>query len=398
MSGTEAAFREEVRAFLKENLPEDMARRGRNGFLASREDSLGWQQILAKKGWSVPHWPKEYGGPGWTAVQRYVFDEECYLAGAPTINVGGVALVASVIYAFGTQEQKDRFLPGIREGTTYWIQGFSEPNAGSDLASLRTTAVRDGDHYVINGQKIWTSHGMYGDWNFMLARTDPNAKPQAGISFFLLDAKSPGVTIRPIESLEGAHHLAEVFYDNVRVPVENMIGEENKGWTYAKHLLFNERAFYGAEAPSLKRYLDKIKRYASQERMGEAPLIQNPLFASRLAELDIEVRALDMAVNRVITHGLIPRNGGGAIGSILKVRGSELAQKLTDMLVEVIGDYGAYFYPDTNEEASLRDAEFAGPDYAPGLMAELVYRRASSIYGGANEVQRNIIAKSLYGF
>ncbi|HZG28963.1 MAG TPA: acyl-CoA dehydrogenase family protein [Ensifer sp.] len=391
-------FREEVRAFLKAELPADMAARGRSGFLSGRDDALGWQKILAKKGWSVAHWPVEYGGPKWTSRQRYIFDEECYLAGAPVPNIGGIGLVGPVIYTFGSQEQKERFLPGIRNGETFWVQGFSEPGAGSDLASLRTSAVRDGDHYILNGQKIWTSHGKFGDWNFLLARTDPNAKKQAGISFLLLDIKSPGVTVRPLESLEGSHHLAEVFYDNVRVPVENLVGEENKGWSYTKFLLFNERAFYGAEAPALKRYLQKIKHLASIERAGSEPIIRRPTFAARLAEMEIEVAAIDMTVSRVIAHGLDERNGGAAVGSILKARGTELAQKLTDMLVEIAGDYGAYYYPDTNDEPELRNLPHAGPDYVPGLMAELVYRRAASIYGGANEVQRNIIAKTLFGF
>ncbi|MBD0417365.1 acyl-CoA dehydrogenase family protein [Oryzicola mucosus] len=391
-------FREEVRAFLKAELPSDMAARGRSGFLSERDDALAWQKILAKKGWSVAHWPVEYGGPRWTARQRYIFDEECYLAGAPVTNIGGIGLVGPVIYTFGSPEQKERFLPGIRDGNTFWVQGFSEPSAGSDLAALRTSAVRDGDDYIVNGQKIWTSHGKFGDWNFLLVRTDTTVKKQAGISFLLLDIKTPGVTVRPIQSLEGSHHLAEVFYDNVRVPVANRIGEENKGWDYTKFLLFNERAFYGAEAPALKRYLQKIKHLSSLERAGSEPLIRRPTFATRLAEMEIEVAAIDMTVSRVIAHGLDDRNGGAAVGSILKARGTELAQRLTDMLVEVAGDYGAYYYPDTNDEASLRNQSFAGPEYAPGLMAELVYRRAASIYGGANEVQRNIVAKMLFGF
>jgi len=394
----EASFREEVRQFLKESLPEDMARTGISGFLTARPESLEWQRILARKGWSVPHWPVEYGGPNWTARQRYIFDEECYLAGAPLPNVAGVGLVGPVIFTYGTEEQKERFLPGIRNGETYWIQGFSEPGAGSDLASLRTTAVRDGDHYIVNGQKIWTSHGKYGDWNFVLVRTRQDGKKQEGISFLLVDVNSPGVTVRPIESLEGSHHLAEVFYDNVRVPAKNLVGEENKGWGYTKFLLFNERAFYGAEAPSLKRYLSKIKRHASVEQNGRRPLIESPTFAARLAELELEVEAVDLSVSRVIANGLDERNGGNAVSSILKVKGTELAQQLTDMLVETISDYGAYYYPDTNDEPELRGQPFAGPDYAPGLMAELVYRRASSIYGGTNEIQRNIIAKTLFDF
>ncbi|APO70709.1 pimeloyl-CoA dehydrogenase large subunit protein (plasmid) [Rhizobium gallicum] len=391
-------FREQIRQFLRDNLPADMAYRGQNGFLSSREDALGWQKILAMKGWSVPHWPVEYGGPGWSAVERYVFDEECYLAGAPLVNTGGVALLAPVIYTFGSEEQKQRFLPDIREGNVFWVQGFSEPGAGSDLASLRTTAVRDGDDYIINGQKIWTSFALYGDWNFVLVRTDPAAKKQAGISFILLDLKTPGVTIRPIETLEGSHHLAEVFYDNVRVPAKNLVGEENKGWDYTKFLLFSERTFYGAEAPALKRYLSKAKRYAMQQSLNGRPLIEEPVFASRLAELEIEVMALDTSVNRVIAHGTFDRNGGSAIGSILKVRGTELHQKLCDLLVDIIGDYGAYFYPDSNEKPEYRALLHPGPSYAPGLTGELLYRRASSIYGGANEVQRNIISKSLFRF
>ena len=394
---SEQAFREEVRAFLRDHLPPEMATRGRSGYLAAADDQRAWQRILAKKGWSVPHWPVEHGGTGWSAAQRYIFDEECYHAGAPTPMIAGVGLVGPVIYTFGNEQQKKRHLPGIRSGDVYWIQGFSEPGSGSDLASLRTSAVRDGDHYVVNGQKIWTSHGVYGDWNFVLVRTDPKAKPQAGISFILIDVTTPGVTVRPIESLEGSHHLAEVFYDNVRVPAENLVGEENKGWSYTKFLLFNERAFYGAEAPSLKRYIQKIKTYASRERNGDVPLLANPTFAARLAEYELEVMAIDMAVAQVIQHGLNERNGGNAIGSILKVRGTEMAQKLTDMLVEVIGDYGTNFYPDFNEDPKFRGANHIGPDYAPGLMAELIYRRASSIYGGANEIQRNLIAKMRFG-
>ena len=396
---SEQAFREEIRSFLNENLPADMAARGRSGYLANKQDALAWQKVLARRGWSVPHWPEEYGGPGWTSRQRYIFDEECYLAGAPVTNIAGVGLVGPVIYTYGNDAQKRRFLPDIRQGNTYWIQGFSEPGAGSDLASLRTTAIRDGGHYILNGQKIWTSHGAYGDWNFVLARTDPDApKKQTGISFLLVDVKSPGLTVRPIRSLEGSHHLAEVFYDDVRVPAENLVGEENKGWEYTKLLLFNERAFYGAEAPSLKRYLSKIKQYAQLERDGETPLLADPVFAARLAELELEVAAVDITVARVIEHGLCDRNGGAAIGSILKVRGTELAQKLTDMLVETVGDYGAYYYPDTNELPGLRNQAHPGPGYARGLMAELVYRRASSIYGGTNEIQRNIIARTLFGF
>ena len=392
------AFRQEVKAFLAEHLPADLAWRGQQGYLPDDGDSQRWTQILhATKGWSVPAWPEEYGGPGWTAAQRYIFEEECYLAGAPLQNQAGVSLVGPVIYEFGNDEQKARFLPSIREGKVFWVQGFSEPGSGSDLASLRTTAIRDGDHYVVNGQKIWTSWGTYGDWCFVLVRTDTEAKPQKGISFLLVDLKTPGVTVRPIASLDGCHHLAEVFYDDVRVPAENLVGDENAGWGYTKYLLFNERAFLGAEAPALKRYLSKIKRYASQERSGERPLMEDPTFAVRLARCELEVKAIDMAVTRLLHQGIDANSGNMAIGSILKVRGSELHQQLTEMLYEVIGDYGPVFYPDPNEDHSLRGEEFAGPDYAPGLAAELFYRRACTIYGGTAEIQRNIIAKAMFG-
>ena len=391
------AFREEVRAFLKAHLPADMAFRGQQGFLAGDDDSQRWTRILHEtRGWSVPHWPVADGGTGWTAMQRYIFEEECYLAGAPTQNQAGVSLVGPVICEFGNEEQKRRFLPPIQRGEVFWVQGFSEPGSGSDLASLRTTAVRDGEHYIVNGQKIWTSFGAYGQWNFVLVRTDSEAKPQKGISFLLLDMASPGVTVRPIGSLDGCHHLAEVFYDNVRVPAENLIGEVNKGWGYTKFLLFNERAFLGAEAPALKRYLRKIRHYASRERTAGKPLIEDATFAVRLARHELEVRAIDMAVQKILHQGIDERSGGMAIGSMLKVRGSELHQKLTEMLLEVIGDYGAVFYPDPNEDHALRDMSFVGPEYAPGLAAEVFYRRACTIYGGTAEIQRNIIAKAMF--
>ncbi|MDR5777317.1 MULTISPECIES: acyl-CoA dehydrogenase family protein [unclassified Caballeronia] len=391
------SFRQEVRDFLKENLPPDLARRGQQGYLPDRDDQLRWTRILHEtRGWSVVGWPTEYGGPGWSAEQRYVFDEECYLAGAPLQNQSGVHLAGPVICKFGSEEQKRRFLPGMREGKVFWVQGFSEPGAGSDLVSLRTTAVRDGDHYIVNGQKIWTSYGIHGDWNFVLVRTDPDARPQRGISFLLLDIRSPGVTVRPITTLEGSHHLAEVFYDNVRVPAENLVGAENEGWTYTKSLLFDERAFQGAEAPALKRYLARIRRYATIQRDAGRPLIEDPAFVQRLAQFELEVLALDMTVKRVLHQGLDERNGGMAIASMLKVRGSEMHQKLTEMLVEIIGDYGAVYYPDSNDDPSLREQRFPGPDFAPGIVAELIYRRACTIYGGSAEIQRNIIAKALF--
>jgi acyl-CoA dehydrogenase len=391
-------FRAQVRDFLAAHLPADLAWRGQQGYLPDRGDSLRWTRILHETcGWSVPFWPREYGGTGWTAEQRYIFEEECYLAGAPLQNQAGVTLVGPVIFRFGNEEQKRRFLPPIQRGEVFWVQGFSEPGAGSDLASLRTAAVRNGDHYVVTGQKIWTSWGIYGDWNFVLVRTDATVKPQKGISFLLVDMKSPGVTVKPIHTLDGGHHLAEVFYDGVRVPAENLVGEENKGWSYTKALLFDERAILGAEAPALKRYLSKIRRYAGQTRDGDRPVLDDPTFAIRLAQYELEVLAIDMTVKRVLHQEISDQGEGMALGSILKVRGSELHQRLTEMLMEVLGEYGAVFYPDPNEDHSLRGRSLAGPEFAPGLAAELFYRRACTIYCGTAEIQRNIIAKALFG-
>ena len=393
-----AAFREEVRVFLRQHLPADMAWRGQQGYLPGNDDSQRWTRILYEtRGWSVSFWPKQYGGTDWTAEQRYIFEEECYLAGAPLSNQQGVTLVGPVICEFGDEAQKRRFLPPIQKGEVYWVQGFSEPGSGSDLASLRTSAIRDGAQYIVNGQKIWTSNGLWGEWCFLLVRTDPEAKPQKGISFLLVDMKTPGVTVRPMTTLDGGHQLAEMFFDNVRVPVENLVGEVNKGWGYTKFLLFNERAFLGAEAPALKRYLAKIRQYATRERVGERPLLQDPAFAARLAQYELEVLAIDMTVKKVLHQGVSELNGGMAIGSMLKVRGSELHQKLTEMLVEVLGDYAAVYYPDPNEDHALRGQKFCGPDFAAGLAAELFYRRACSIYGGTAEIQRNIIAKAMFG-
>ena len=393
-----AAFRQEVRVFLRQHLPADMAWRGQQGYLPGNDDSQRWTRILYEtRGWSVSFWPKQYGGTDWTAEQRYIFEEECYLAGAPLSNQQGVTLVGPVICEFGDEAQKRRFLPPIQKGEVYWVQGFSEPGSGSDLASLRTSAIRDGAQYIVNGQKIWTSNGLWGEWCFLLVRTDPEAKPQKGISFLLVDMKTPGVTVRPMTTLDGGHQLAEMFFDNVRVPVENLVGEVNKGWGYTKFLLFNERAFLGAEAPALKRYLAKIRQYATRERAGERPLLQDPAFAARLAQYELEVLAIDMTVKKVLHQGVSELNGGMAIGSMLKVRGSELHQKLTEMLVEVLGDYAAVYYPDPNEDHALRGQKFCGPDFAAGLAAELFYRRACSIYGGTAEIQRNIIAKAMFG-
>ncbi|HTZ71187.1 MAG TPA: acyl-CoA dehydrogenase family protein [Acetobacteraceae bacterium] len=387
------AFRAEVRAFLKAHLPAELAARVKLGYHPLKADTQFWTSVLHERGWSVPHWPVEYGGPGFTPLQRHIFEEECFLAGAPVLSTQGPFLVGPVIYTFGSQAQKDRYLPGIRSGAEFWGQGFSEPNAGSDLVSLKTRAVREGDHYIVNGQKTWSSEANLADQVFFLARTDPDAKPQKGISFFLIDAMAPGVTIRPIISLDDGHSLNEIYFDNVRVPVENRVGEEGKGWSYAKFLLENERAF-SAEVPRNKRYFARLRDIAIAEKRHGAPLIADPRFAARMAEAKVALESLEF-----LTLSALYESGDTAsarpIGSVLKIRGSELQQLLLEMTAEALGAYATAFYPEPWAERT--NAYPPGPAYAPGAVGELYYRRAATIYGGSNEIQRNIIAKQILG-
>lgn len=378
---SDAAFRDEVRAFLREHLPAEVAARNRSGFHPSKEDELWWTQVLYRRGWSAPHWPPAYGGTGWSPLRRFIFEEECFLAGAPPTCAAGFSLLGPVLYTYGSDDQKARFLEPTRRGEIFWGQLFSEPNAGSDLASLKTTAVRDGDHYVVNGQKTWTTEGHYADWLFCLVRTDSTVKAQRGISFLIIDAKAPGVTIRPIISLDGARSLNETFLDNVRVPVANLIGEENRGWSYAKLLLEHERAF-SAEVPRNKRLLAQLKQIA-----GAAGLLDDPLFATRVVEAEIELQALEWLTLRALADMDHGADAGRPVGSVLKVRGSELIQKTGALIVEALGDHGLIDYPEHGFE------QLPGPAQAPGKTADFLYRRAVTIYGGANEIQRNIIAR-----
>jgi alkylation response protein AidB-like acyl-CoA dehydrogenase len=382
------AFRGEVRAFLAQALPPDLAARTLRAFHARKADMVAWTRILHARGWSAPHWPAGHGGPGWSPMQRFVFEEECALAGAPPTCTSAFSLVAPVIYTCGNEEQKRRHLPPILRGDTFWGQGFSEPNAGSDLASLKTRAERDGSDYIVNGQKIWTTEGHYADWLFCLVRTDPAAKPQRGISFLLIDARTPGITIRPIVSIDGAHSLNEIFFDDVRVPQANRIGDEGQGWSAAKLLLDHERAF-SAEVPRNKRMLARLKAVAG-ERLHE------PVFAVRVAEVEAELAALEFLTLRALAE---EGEGGGAAwpaGSILHVLGSELQQKTGALLVEALAEHRVVAYPEWHE--GERPADYPpGPDHAPGITADFLYRRAVTIYGGSNEIQRNLIARHLLG-
>lgn len=389
----DATFREEVRAFIAASLPVELAARNRLGYHPLREDTQAWTEILNGRGWSVPNWPKAYGGPGWTPLQRHVFEEECFLAGAPALSTQGPALVGPVLYTYGTQTQQERYLPGIRSGAEFWGQGFSEPNSGSDLVSLRTRAVREGDHYIVNGHKIWSSEAQFADQVFFLARTDPEAKPQRGISFLLIDAKAPGLTIRPIISIDKAHSLNEMFFDNVIVPVENLVGEEGKGWSYAKFLLENERAF-SAEVPRNRRNMDKLLKISRAESFRGRRMIDAPGFAERVAQARMDLDTLEF-----LTLTAIYEQGEGAgrrpLGSVLKIKGSELQQRIQQLCVEALGDRGTIFYPEPWETPGNEYPP--GPDYAPGITGDMLYRRAATIYGGSNEIQRNIIAKQMLG-
>ena len=403
ISPADKAFQQEVRGFLTKSLPADIARKGRRGFHLTHADQGRWQRILYEKGWAAPGWPKEHGGTGWSLMQRLIFEEECDRAGAPMGNVSTLAMLGPVIYTFGTEAQKKKFLPPMLKGEIYWCQGFSEPGSGSDLASLRTRADRvkdpagrDGDHYVVNGSKIWTSNAHMSDWIFMLVRTNQEVKKQAGISFLLADMKTPGIRVRPLISIDGCHHLNETFYDNVRVPVENLVGEEGQGWSIGKFLLVNERVFGGADLPALKRFLARLKRFAAEERRGDVALIEDRSFAQRLAQLELEVLALEMAVMRVIAGGEAGSTGGNALGSILKIRGTELQQRLTEFSMEALGDYGPVFYSDPEAQGADAATLPPGPEYAAGVGADFFYRRAATIYGGSNEIQRGIIAKLMF--
>ncbi|MGZ8369429.1 MAG: acyl-CoA dehydrogenase family protein [Caulobacteraceae bacterium] len=392
-SAEDIAFREEVRAFIAANYPKGLEGKQEEGRELSKEDFLAWHRILAKKGWVAPAWPKEYGGPGWSPVQRYIFSEELARADTVPILPFGINMVGPVIYTFGTPEQKARFLPPTLAGDIWWAQGYSEPGAGSDLASLRTRAVRDGDHYIVNGQKTWTTLAQHGDWIFCLVRTDPDAKAQEGISFLLIDMKSPGVTVRPIITLGGEHEVNEVWLEDVRVPVENRIYEENKGWTCAKFLLAHERTGIAGVARS-KRGVEKLKVIAGTELKDGKPLSEDPFFARKIAEVEIDLLALEYTELRNLSREAAGK-GPGPESSLLKIKGTEIQQRLTELTVEAVGNYAAPYFRGFGDEGD--NALEIGPDYAHRAAPTYFNVRKTSIYGGSNEIQRNIIAKMVLG-
>src|SRR6202012_5150726 len=384
----EEKFRAEVRSFLAENLPK-LGKSSRRDF-ETKEDFLAWHHILYKKGWDAPHWPVQYGGTGWSATQRYIFNEETAAAEAPQIIPFGLAMVGPVIFTYGNEEQKKKFLPRILSGEDWWCQGYSEPGAGSDLASLKTRAVREGDHYIVNGQKTWTTLAQFADWIFCLVRTDATVKQQEGITFLLIDMKTPGITVKPIIVLDGAHEVNEVFFDNVKGPVENRVGEENKGWTYAKFLLVNERSGIAGVARS-KKAIERLKEIGRSELIDGKPLIETEEFTRKIAEVEIDLAALEYTELRTLAQESKGHNAGPE-SSILKIKGTEIQQRITELTVEAIGYYA---YP---SERSFGDNEYPpAPPYASGQAGAYFNNRKLSIFGGSNEIQRGIIAKAVLG-
>jgi alkylation response protein AidB-like acyl-CoA dehydrogenase len=398
-SPEDLAFRDEVRTFIAENYPEHLRGKQDEGDDLGKDDFLAWHKVLAKKGWVAPSWPKEWGGTSWTSTQKYIWSEELARADAIAVLPFGINMVSPVIYTFGTQAQKDRFLPATYNGDIWWCQGYSEPGAGSDLASLKTKAERitgdDGkEYYIVNGQKTWTTLAQFADWGFFLVRTNPTAKIQEGISFLLIDMKTPGITVRPIITLDGGHEVNEVWLEDVKVPVENRVFEENKGWTCAKFLLAHERSGIAGVARS-KRGIERIREMAGTEFSDDGDsLIKDASFKRKVAELEIDLTALEYTELRTLASESAGK-GPGPESSLLKIKGTEIQQRITDLALEAAGHYGAPYFRGFPEDGD--NAHPIGPDYAHRTAPNYFNTRKTSIYGGSNEIQRNIIAKMVLG-
>ena len=387
-SAEELAFRDEVRGWLAANLPAELKKKVSDYEELSREDLLGWHRILARKGWVAPAWPKEWGGTGWNVVQRYIFEEECGYAGTPPLVPFGLAMCAPVLLKFGSEAQKKKFLPRIYNGDDFWCQGYSEPGSGSDLASLKTKALRQGDHYVVNGQKIWTTLGHYADWIFCLVRTDASVeKRQEGISFLLIDMKTPGIIVRPLVLMDGGHEVNEVFFEDVKVPLENLVAEEGKGWTVAKYLLGHERMNTGRIGAS-KRELAKLKEFAAAQTKDGRPLIDDPRFRDKLTRLEVELMALEITNLRFLDQ-LRGGRAPGAEVSMLKIKGTEIQQTLTELMMQAVGPLAQPFAPTNGAEG------FDG--FTASIAPRYCNFRKTTIYAGSNEIQRNIISKMSLG-
>ena len=396
-SPDENAFRAEVRQFFQTEIPLAIRRKVIEGRELTKQDIVTSHKAMHKQGWATPGWPKEWGGTGWTPVQFYMFGEEMQTNGVPPPVGFNVSMHGPVLIQFGTEKQKQHFLPRIASCDDWWCQGFSEPGSGSDLASLKTSAVKQGDHYIVNGQKIWTTLAQHADWMFLLVRTDPAAKKQLGISYLMLDMTTPGITIRPIITIDGGKEVNEVFFDNVNIPFENLVGEENRGWDCAKYLLGNERTGI-ARVGTSKMRVARIKQLARQVPAGDGSLMDDPRFAEKVAAVEVELKALEMTLLRVVSEDAKSGRGGkpNPASSILKIKGSELQQATTELLMEVAGPLALPFAGD--DETFGHNEAPGGADWA-GPMAPVYFNnRKVSIYGGTNEIQHNIIAKAVLGF
>jgi len=387
-SDEERAFRDEVRTWIRDNLPHDLRAKTLGYEAFSKDDLRRWHRILAGKGWIAPAWPREWGGTGWNVVQRYIFEEECGYAGTPPLVPFGLVMCAPVLLEFGTDAQRKRFLPRIYQGDDFWCQGYSEPGSGSDLASLRTRAVRDGDHYVVDGQKTWTTLAHIADWMFCLVRTDGQSEAkQAGISFLLVDMKTPGITVRPLRLMDGGREVNEVFFDAVRVPVEHRVHDEGKGWTVAKFLLGYER-MNTARIGTSKRELERLKMLAAREQKGGKPLLDDPRFRDRVSRLEAELLALEITNLRFVDQ-LRGGHAPGAEVSMLKIVGTEIQQRLTELMMQAVGPLAQPFAPLDDDAHFDRFVAALAPRYCN-------YRK-TTIYAGSNEIQRNIISKHVLG-
>lgn len=391
----EIAFRDEARTFFTTGVPLEIRRKVIEGRGLSKQDMVTAHKALHKRGWATPNWPVEWGGCHWTPIQIYMYQEEMQAAGVPPPLAFNTSMNGPVLIQFGTEAQKKRFLPRMASLDDWWCQGFSEPGAGSDLASLKTTAVREGDHYIVNGQKIWTTLAQHADWIFCLVRTDPSAKKQLGISYLLIDMRSPGIEVRPIQTMDGSAEVNEVFLDNVKVPVENLVGEENRGWDCAKFLLGNERTGIARVGLSKMR-VQRIKELAAQVPAGDGSLMDDERFREKVAAVEVELKALEMTQLRVLSAERGNTSGKpNPASSILKIKGSEIQQATTELLLDVAGPLAVPFGDDDDfghNEAPIR------PAWAATLAPSYFNNRKVSIYGGSNEIQRNIIAKAVLGF
>jgi alkylation response protein AidB-like acyl-CoA dehydrogenase len=384
-------FRQEVRAFVAANLHPDLASRVRRTSHISRQDVSTWMGLLHRHGWSAVGWPVEHGGRGWSGLRRIIFEEECMAADAPPQHFANINSVGPIIYTFGTEAQKQRFLEPLLNGNEIWCQGFSEPNAGSDLSALKTSAVLEGDEYVVNGQKIWTSDAQHADWMFALIRTDSTVAAHKGISFLLIDMKTLGLTVRPIRLIDGSQVVNEVFFDSVRVPRSQLVGQPGDGWSFAKFLLANERSF-SAEVPLTKRDFKRVMQLAMSTRSGQGRLWDDPLFRARVIRFQVDLEALEFLMLRALNEGT---HHASDLASLLKIPGAELRQRASELLAEACFPHGLVRYPDVYTTAS--DARMPGPVEAQGVSEMFAYRRATTIYGGSSEIQRNIIARSMLG-